>query len=94
MNRWDSVGAACGGLIGLAIALGMDLLLGEAAGSSWREAVARDLNSLFNAQISADSAPALLGAALAVLSIAAIGAGAGVVFVRIVRRFFRILLSE
>ncbi len=94
MTRWDSLGAACGGLVGLAIALGMDLLLSEAAGSSWREAVARDLNALLNTRIAADSTPALLGAALMVLSIVAVGAGAGVVFVRIVRRFFRILLSE
>ncbi|HSW64077.1 MAG TPA: hypothetical protein VLH56_12340 [Dissulfurispiraceae bacterium] len=94
MSRWDGVGIACGGLIGMGIGLGMDLLLGESAGSSWREAVARDLSALLNAQITADSTLAAAGAGLAILSIAVIGAGAGLVFVRIVRRFFRILLSE
>lgn len=94
MNRWDRIGAACGGIVGIGIALGMDLLLGEAAGSSWRDAVARDLSAWLNTRIAPDSAGAFLGAAVAVLSIAGVGAAAGIVFVRIVRRFFKILLSE
>ncbi|KAF0179416.1 MAG: hypothetical protein FD164_2052 [Nitrospirae bacterium] len=94
MSRWDMVGIACGGFVGMGIGLGMDLLLGEAVGSSWREAVARDLSAVLNAQIAADSALAAAGAGVAILSITAIGAGAGLLFVRIVRRFFRMLLSE
>lgn len=94
MKRSELFGAAIGGAIGLGIAVGMDLLLGEGVGLGWRSAVAQDLSRLLKTSVAADSMLAWTGAVCAMLVLGAVGAAAGYVFVRIVRRFFRILLSE
>jgi hypothetical protein len=94
MKRPELIGAAIGGVIGLSISLGMDLLLGEGVGQGWRNAVSHDLSRLLNSTISPDSLIAYLGALLAIACLSAFAAAAGYVFVRIVQRFFRMLLSE
>lgn len=94
MKHPARIGAAIGGVIGIGISLGMDLLLGEGVGVGWRNAVAQDLSRLLGSAVTADSALAWLGALGAVLLLGAFGAAAGYVFVRIVQWFFRTLLSE
>ncbi|NLI29729.1 MAG: hypothetical protein GX423_06585 [Nitrospiraceae bacterium] len=94
MKRSERIGAAAGGIIGLGIAIGMDLLLGEGIGVGWRKAVAQDVDRLLKIPVTPDSMLAWTGAACAILILGAVGAAAGYVFVRIVRRFFRMLLSE
>lgn len=45
MKNGFIVGSIFGAVLGLGVALSMDLLLGEGAGGSWSSAVARDLGA-------------------------------------------------
>lgn len=94
MKRPELAGVVIGGVIGIGISLGMDLLLGESVGLGWRNAVAHDLGRLLKTTVLSDSILAWGGAILAIAFLGAAGAAAGYIFVRIVRRFFGMLLSE
>ena len=94
MHRSELAGTFIGGMLGIGIAVSMDFLLGEGLGSGWREAIAQDMARLFKIKVSSDSIAVDIGTTAAFLLLGAIGAGAGYIFVRIVRSFFQLLLSD
>jgi len=88
------LGLVLGCILGIAVALSMDLLLGKSLGGGWSEAVANDLNHLFNSNFSEDSAVVILGVVVVVGIIGAFGALIGGIFFVIVSRFFAMLTKE
>ena len=73
------------------IALSMDLVLGGALGSGWREAVAHDLGALTGKTFGINSVVVLLGVALVVGLIGAFGALVGGIFGVMLARLFSFL---
>ncbi len=94
MKRGFYIGAIFGGLLGLVISLSMDLILGNALGGGWREAVAHDLGALTGRTFGENSFFVWVGAALIVGFIAAFGAFIGGVFGVMVSRLFSFLIKE
>ncbi len=94
MKRGFYIGAIFGGLLGLVISLSMDLILGNALGGGWREAVAHDLGALTGRTFGENSFLVWVGAALIVGFIAAFGAFIGGVFGVMVSRLFSFLIKE
>jgi hypothetical protein len=85
------IGSLCGGILGVIIALSMDLVLGGALGSGWREAVAHDLEALTGKTFGINSVVVLLGVALVVGLIGAFGALVGGIFGVMLARLFSFL---
>jgi len=85
------IGAVAGGLLGIIISLSMDLLLGQALGGGWSEAVAHDLNNLFRTNLPQTHVLVILGVIVVIGIIAAFGAFIGGVFSLMVARLFIML---
>ena len=91
MKKGFYIGSLCGGILGVIIALSMDLVLGGALGSGWREAVAHDLEALTGKTFGINSVVVLLGVALVVGFIGAFGALVGGIFGVMLARLFSFL---
>ena len=91
MKKGFYIGSLCGGILGVVIALSMDLVLGGALGSGWREAVAHDLGVLTGKTFGMNSAVVLLGAAVVIGLIGVFGALVGGVFGVMLARLFSFL---
>ncbi len=91
MRRAFYIGAILGGILGIAVALSMDLLLGKSLGGGWGEAVANDLNNLFKANLSPNSLIVIIGVIVVVGIIGAFGSFIGGVFSVMVARLFQVL---
>jgi hypothetical protein len=85
------IGSLCGGILGVIIALSMDLVLGGALGSGWREAVAHDLGALTGKTFGINSVVVLVGVAIVVGIIGAFGALVGGIFGVMLARLFSFL---
>ncbi len=94
MKRGFYIGAIFGGLLGLVISLSMDLILGNALGGGWREAVAHDLGALTGRTFGENSFFVWVGTVLIVGFIAAFGAFIGGIFGVMVSRLFSFLIKE
>lgn len=94
MKKAFYVGIIAGGLLGVAIALSMDLLLGESLGGGWSEAVANDLNRLFNANFSNTHFLVIIGVIFVVGIIGAFGAFVGGICSVMIARLFTMLTKE
>ena len=94
MKKGFFIGAVCGALLGVIISLSMDLVLGEALGGGWREAVAHDLGALFGTTFDNNSFFVLLGVFVVVGFIAAFGALVGGIFGVMITRLFSFLTKE
>lgn len=94
MKKAFYVGAVLGALLGVIVALGMDLLLGNAVGSGWSEAVANDLARLFGTPFPHSHPCVLVGVVIAVGIISAFGAFIGGVCCVMVARLFTMLTRE
>ena len=94
MKKAFSIGIVGGGILGILVALSMDLLLGKSLGSGWSEAVANDLNSLFKTNLSSDSFIVIIGMIIVVGIIGAFGAFIGVIFSMMIARLFKMLTRE
>ena len=94
MKRGFYIGVICGGILGIVIALSMDLILGGALGSGWREAVAHDLTALTGTPFSENSFLVIIGVVVVVGFIAAFGAFIGGVFGVMMARLFSFLTRE
>ncbi|BCB95735.1 hypothetical protein JZK55_06570 [Dissulfurispira thermophila] len=77
MKRAFYIGVILGGILGIAVALSMDLLLGKSLGGGWGEAVANDLNNLFKANLSPKSFIVIIGVIIVVGIIGAFGSFIG-----------------
>lgn len=75
----------------MVIALSMDLILGGALGSGWREAVAHDLGALTGTPFSQNSFLVIIGVVVVVGFIGAFGAFVGGVFGVMMARLFSFL---
>ncbi|MBT9537172.1 MAG: hypothetical protein AAB283_05620 [Planctomycetota bacterium] len=94
MKKAFSIGIVGGGILGIVVALSMDLLLGKSLGGGWSEAVANDLNSLFKTNLSSDSFIVIIGVIIVVGIIGAFGAFIGGIFSVMLAGFFKALTKE
>ena len=94
MKKAFYIGAVAGGLLGIIISLSMDLLLGNALGGGWSEAVAHDLNNLFSTNLPQTHVFVILGVLVVIGIIAAFGAFIGGVFSVMVARLFIMLTKD
>lgn len=91
MKRPFRAGFVGGGILGVAVALSMDLMLGKSVGGGWSEAVATDMNRIFDTVYSPTHPLVILGAVLVVLLIGAIGGFMGGFFAAGIARLFNTL---
>ncbi len=94
MKKAFYIGAVAGGLLGIVISLSMDLLLGNALGGGWSEAVAHDLNNLFRTNLPQTHVLVILGVFVVISIIAAFGSFIGGVFSVMIARLFIMLTKE
>jgi hypothetical protein len=88
------VGAVLGGILGVIVALSMDMLLGESIGGGWSNAVAHDLNQLFKSDLSNNHVIVIAGVIVVVGLIGLFGSFAGGVFFVMASRLFKMLTKE
>lgn len=94
MRKPFYAGAVFGGVLGLVVALCMDLLLGQGIGSGWSEAVAHDLNLLFKTNFPNHHIVVILGVIAAIGLIGFFGAVIGGLSVTLIDRFFKMLIDK
>ena len=94
MKKAFYIGAAVGGILGVIISLSMDLLLGNAIGGGWSEAVAHDLNYLFKMNLPDNHVLVILGVFIVIGIIVAFGSLMGGAFVVMISRLFSMLTQE
>ncbi|MCL4491271.1 MAG: hypothetical protein M1510_05105 [Nitrospirae bacterium] len=94
MKKAFYIGLIAGGILGIAVALSMDILLGKSLGGGWSEAVAHDLNSLFKTSLSQTNIIVIAGVAVVVGIIGAFGAIVGGIFSVMIARLFAMLTKE
>lgn len=94
MKRAFYIGIILGGILGIAVALSMDLILGKSLGVGWSEAVANDLNRLFKTDLSPDNFIVIIGVIVAVSIIGAFGAFIGGIFSVMIARLFQALTKN
>jgi uncharacterized membrane protein len=94
VKRAFYIGVILGGILGIAVALSMDLILGKSLGGGWSEAVANDLNRLFKTDLPPDNFIVIIGVIIAVSIIGAFGAFIGGIFSVMIARLFRALTKN
>lgn len=79
-------GLVVGGILGIVIALSMDLVIGKSLGGGWSEAVANDINRLFHANLPQNHIVVIVGVIVVLGIIGAFGAFiGGVSFITVAR---------
>jgi len=94
MKKVFYAGLIFGGIVGIIVALSMDYLLGKSLGGGWSEAVATDLNRLFNAGMSQQNIIVILGVLVVIGIIGAFGAFIGGVSFVFIASLFITLTKE
>ena len=94
MKKAFYAGAIFGGVLGIVVALSMDLLLGQSIGGGWSEAVAHDLNNLFKTNLSNHHFIVILGVLVVISFIGLFGSFIGGVFFVMAARLFKMLTKE
>ena len=84
-------GAIIGGLMSVSISLLMDSIYGESMQGTWRDAIAKDLNSLFSLGVSSTSMLVNLAFIVILAILAAFGAFMGFIFSFFLYKFFELL---
>jgi membrane protein YqaA with SNARE-associated domain len=87
------VGAVIGGLITLAIALGMDLFMSDTFQGTWRDAAAKDVTKMFGPSCGQNSFAVLLVLVLVMGFLAGFGAMLGAAAGLLMNRFFKVVLK-
>lgn len=77
MKKAFYVGLIVGGIMGVVVALSMDLILGKSLGGGWSEAVAHDLNRMFDMTLPQDHICVISGVVIVIGIIGAIGSFIG-----------------
>jgi Fe2+ transport system protein B len=88
------IGIITGFILGVAVALSMDLLLGKSLGGGWTEAVANDLNHLFNSNLSTSHLLVIIGVVIVIGIIGAFGSLIGGVSFVMIAYLFKSLTKE
>lgn len=84
-------GAIIGGLMSVSISLLMDSIYSESMQGTWRDAIAKDLNSLFSLGVSSTSMLVNLAFIVILAILAAFGAFMGFIFSFFLYKFFELL---
>lgn len=94
MKKAFYIGLILGGILGVTVALSMDILLGGTLGDGWREAVANDLNRMFHASFSQNHFLVIIGTIIVIGIIGGFGSIVGGIGAVIIARLFKMLLRE
>lgn len=94
MKKAFYFGLILGCILGIAVALSMDLLLGKSLGGGWSEAVANDLNHLFDSHLPQDHFLVISGVIFVVGVIGAFGALIGGIALVMIAHLFRMLSKQ
>jgi len=89
-----SIGIIVGGILGVTVALGMDVLMGNTLGGGWAEAVAGDINRLFKTNFPSNHYIVFAGVVFAISIIVALGALMGGIFAVMLAGLFKALTKE
>jgi len=87
-------GLAVGGILGIVIALSMDIVIGKSLGGGWSEAVANDINKLFHANLPQNHIVVMVGVLVVLGIIGAFGALIGGISFITVARLIMSLAKE
>lgn len=87
-------GAVIGGIISLAITLLMDRIYSEPFQGTWRDAIAKDLNTFFSLGVSAKSILVNIIFVFVLGILSAFGAFLGFIFSFFLYKFFSLLTSK
>jgi hypothetical protein len=88
------VGAVGGAVMSIAITLLMDVLYAESLGGTWRDAIAKDLQSLFSVSYSPDGFIVTAFFIVIIVILAGFGALLGAMFSTFVYRLIALLTRE
>lgn len=84
-------GAIVGGIMSLSISLMMDMLLADSLQGTWRDAIAKDLNTLSPLGVSSESIIVWLAFIVILAILSAFGAFMGFIFSFFLYKFFGLL---
>lgn len=93
-KRFLVAGAIAGGLLALVISLLMDTLFQGTPQGTWRDAIAKDLNTFFRLGVSSGSFIVTIAFIFVMGILSAFGAFMGFIFSFILYRFFKLLGSK
>lgn len=94
MKKTFYIGLIFGGILGIAVSLSMDMLLGKSLGTGWSEAVANDLNRLFNTSLPQTHIVVIIGVVVVIGIIACFGALIGGIFFVMIAKLFSMMTKE
>ncbi|KAF0146001.1 MAG: hypothetical protein HZA11_00500 [Nitrospirae bacterium] len=94
MKKAFYIGLVLGCILGIAVALSMDILLGKSLGGGWSEAVANDMNHLFGSHLPQDHFIVIAGVIFVIGIIGAFGALIGGIFLVMIAHLFATLTKE
>lgn len=93
-KRYLFIGAVVGGVLSLSLALLMDWMYAGSLQGTWRDAIAKDLNTFFNFGVSPESLVVYFFFMLVLGLLAAFGALMGFIFSFFLYKFFSLLESK
>lgn len=94
MKKVFYIGLAVGGILGIVIALSMDIVIGKSLGGGWSEAVANDINKLFHANLPQNHIVVMVGVLVVLGIIGVFGALIGGISFITVARLIMSLAKE
>lgn len=94
MKKAFKTGMIVGAVLGLLVSLSMDFVMGQSLGGSWNEAVANDMNRLFNTSFSTTHIAVFAGVVIVIALISGFGAVMGGICGVIVVKAFSMLTGE
>lgn len=93
-KKYVIIGAVIGGIIGLAISLLMDTMYADSFQGTWREAIAKDLNTFFSLGVTAKSIIVYIMLFFVLGVLTAFGAFLGFIFSFFLYKFFSFLHTK
>jgi hypothetical protein len=87
-------GAIVGGIMSLSISLMMDMLFADSLQGTWRDAIAKDLNTMFSLEVSSGSIVVSLVFIFILAFLSAFGAFMGYIFSFFLYKFFGLLSRQ
>ena len=87
-------GAIVGGIMSLSISLMMDMLFADSLQGTWKDAIAKDLNTIFPLGVSSESIIVGLAFIVILAILSAFGAFMGFIFSFFLYKFFGLLIRQ
>ena len=87
-------GAIVGGIMSLSISLMMDMLFADSLQGTWKDAIAKDLNTIFSLGVSSESIIVGLAFIVILAILSAFGAFMGFIFSFFLYKFFGLLSRQ